>query len=281
MLFGAHISAAGGVFNAPINAAKQNCECFQFFSRPPQGGKAPELTPEIVKQFKDNCKKYNFKDYYIHTPYFINFASAKSRIKHSSISIVRQELERGSTLGCKYIMTHLGSAKDLGEAKGQKQTIEGLIEVLKGYKGSTGLLLENSAGSGQIIGDDFAELGKIISGILKRLPSAKVGICLDTCHAFASGYDWSNKKAVNSTLKEFDKYIKLKYLKLLHLNDSLTELNSKRDRHAHLGKGKIGKKGFQEIACHPKLKNINAILETPTEEGRKQDLKLLKTARDK
>lgn len=279
MLFGAHISAAGGVFNAPKNAAAIGCEVFQFFSRPPQGGQAPELTSEIIKKFKAECQKYKFKDYYVHTPYFINFASSNNRIKFGSITVVREELERGSKLGAKYVMTHLGSAKDLGLNKALKQTTEGLIEVLKDYQGKTELLLEDSAGAGQIIGDTFAELGKILKGVKKKLPRAKIGICLDTCHSFASGYDWRNKQAIEQTLKEFDKHIGLKYLKLLHFNDSLTELDSHRDRHAHLGKGKIGAKAFKLIVNHPKLKKLNAILETPTEQGRLKDLKFLKSFR--
>ncbi|MBI5621450.1 deoxyribonuclease IV [Candidatus Falkowbacteria bacterium] len=279
MKFGAHVSAAGGVFNAPVNAAKAGCECFQFFSRSPQGGPAPKLTPEIIAAFKTNCKKYKQTASYIHAPYFINFASALPRIKHGSVSIIRQELERGSALGVTAMMTHLGSAKDLGEAKGVAQTIAGLIEVLTGYTGSTELLLENSAGAGAIIGDTFDELGEILKAIKKKLPTAPIGICLDTCHAFASGYDWSDAKALATTLKDFDKHIGLEYLKLFHFNDSLTELNAQRDRHAHLGKGKIGATAFKLIVQHPKLKHLNAILETPTETGRVADLKLLKTAR--
>ncbi len=117
MLIGTHISAAGGVQNAPLNAHNIGCEVFQFFSRSPRGGKAPEITKEIVQQFKDNSKKYNQKESYIHTPYYINLASSSKRIYHGSVSVLREELERGSKLGVKYLMTHLGSAKDLGDEK--------------------------------------------------------------------------------------------------------------------------------------------------------------------
>jgi deoxyribonuclease-4 len=277
MLFGAHISAAGGVQNTPANSAKIGGEIFQFFSRPPQGGPAPKLTPQVIKAFKTNCQEFKQKEYYIHAPYFINFASSHNRVKYGSISAIREELNRGTLLGAKYMMTHLGSAKDLGQKTAIKQTIEGIIKVLTDYHGTTELLLENSAGAGQIIGDEFEELGKIIKVVRKNLPRAKIGVCLDTCHSFTSGYDWRNKKAIDQTLKTFDQKIGLQYLKLLHLNDSETDLNSHRDRHAHLGEGKIGAEAFKLIAQHPRLKKINAILETPTEEGRVRDFRILKT----
>ncbi len=272
MKFGAHVSAAGGVFKAVINAQDMGAECFQFFSRSPQGGPAPVLTADIVKQFKDLSKKYKLEGY-IHTSYFINFASEQKRIYHGSISIVRQELERASLLGVPYVMTHLGSSKDVERKIALAQTLRGLEEVLQGYKGTAMLLLENSAGAGQVIGADFAELGDLVKNLNKKY---KVGVCLDTCHAFASGYDLRDKKSVDATLKQFDKHVGLKYLKLLHLNDSLTPINSHKDRHANIGQGQIGRDGIAEIINHPKLQKINAILETPDDKQRQKDLQLLK-----
>lgn len=272
MKFGAHVSAAGGVFKAVINAQAMGAECFQFFSRSPQGGPAPELTTDIVRQFKELSKKYELEGY-IHTSYFINFASEQKRIYHGSISIVRQELERASLLGVPYIMTHLGSSKDVERKIAVTQTLKGLTEVLKDYRGTAMLLLENSAGAGQIIGADFAELGELVKGLNKKY---NVGVCLDTCHAFASGYDLRDKKSVDETLKQFDKHVGLKYLKLLHLNDSLTDINSHKDRHANIGQGQIGRDGIVAIINHPKLQKINAILETPDDDQRQKDLQLLK-----
>lgn len=285
MLFGAHISASGGVQNAPKNAHDIGAEVFQFFSRPPQGGPASKLTGEVVKKFKTECQKYDIKESYLHAPYFVNFASANNRVKYGSISVIREELERGSVLGVKYLMTHLGSAKDLGIKPAVKQTIEGLIKVLTGYTGSTELLLENSAGSGQIIGDTFEELGEIIKGVRKKLPSLagelipRLGICLDTCHSFASGYDWRDAKAVQTSLKAFAKNIGLKQLRLIHLNDSKADFNSHKDQHADLGDGKIGLAGIKAIINQPELKKINFILETPTDDRRIEDLKMLKRLR--
>ncbi|NQU83263.1 MAG: deoxyribonuclease IV [Parcubacteria group bacterium] len=276
MLFGAHVSIAGGLSNAPLNAAQIGCEVFQFFTRSPRGGKPPALTDEVLKQFLDNCKKYKQKEWYVHTPYFINFASANPRIKHGSISVVREELERASLLKAKYLMTHLGSYKDLGEEKGFIQLVDGLDKMLDGYKGSTQFLIEISAGAGKIIGDDFEEIGKIIKH--PKLKKYKIGVCYDTQHGFASGYDIRTKQAINKTLEDFDKYIGLKNLKLSHINDSKVELGSNRDRHEHIGKGMIGLDGFTALLNDDRVRNVNFVLETK-HNSVEEDLSILKKIR--
>ncbi len=278
MLFGAHVSVAGGVQNAPINAADIGCEVFQIFTRSPQGGNVPELNDRNVKEFLENCKKYKQKEWYVHTPFFINFASANPRIKHASISVVREELERASLLKAKYLMTHLGSYKDLGKEKGLLQVVDSLDKMLTGYKGETKFLIEISAGSGEIIGDTFEEIAEIIHH--PKLKKYKIGVCFDTQHAFASGYDLKNEIAVKKTFEQFDKVIGLENLKLSHCNDSLTELGSHKDRHAHIGQGLIGKNGFEAIIKNKKLKDINFILETEYDLV-VEDLKLLKIIRGK
>ena len=275
MQIGAHVSIARGIENAPENAHQAGCECFQMFSRSPRGGKAPELTPAVVKKFKDNCKKYKLDNYYIHTPYYINLASEKKRIKYSSIKVIREDLERGSQLGAKYVMTHLGSAKDVGMKKGIAMVVTGLKEILKGYTGSTKFLIEMSAGSGAIIGSKFEDVKTILKGVGPKVH----GVCFDTAHAFASGYDLRNKKAVDQTLKDFDKTLGLSKLKLIHINDSASDFDSRVDRHAHIGMGKIGREGFEVFVNHPKLKHLDAILETPGD-GRQDDVKVLKELRD-
>lgn len=277
MLFGAHVSVAGGLQNAPKNASDIGCEVFQMFTRSPQGGFVFPLDEKVIKEFLANAKKYDLKEWYVHTPYFINFASANPRIKHASISVVREELERASKLKAKYLMTHLGSYKDLGKEDGYKQVVEGLDDMLQGYKGSTQFLIEISAGSGEIIGDTFEEIAEII--LHPKLKKYKIGVCFDTQHAFASGYDLRDEKAVKKTFEQFDKVVGLKNLKMSHCNDSLTELGSRKDRHAHLGKGQIGKKGFEAILKNKKLSKINFVAET---EGDlvAEDIKLLKKIRE-
>jgi len=252
------VSIAGGVENAPERAKAIGAEVIQIFTRSPQGGKVPPITPEVVKKFKANCEKFGIKDTYVHAPYFINFASSNNRIKYGSISSVRQELDRASLLGAKYVMTHLGSTKDLGEKEAIKQTIEGLKKVFDGYKSSAKLLIENSAGSGSIIGSDFSQINKI----LKAAPSPHLaGICLDTQHSFASGYDWKNN--FGKTIEKIEKEIGLKKIKLIHANDSKTELDSKKDRHAHIGEGLIGIEAFKKLVAVAAEINADMLCETP------------------
>jgi len=273
MNIGCHISIAGGIQDAPERAHGLGCEVMQIFTRSPQGGKAPELTSEIIESFKILATKYQIQNTYVHTPYYINFASANNRIRYGSVSVVRDELERASLIGAKYVMTHLGSAKELGQKEAIKKTIEMLKKTLEGYAGTTRLLLENSAGTGDIIGDDLKELGEII----KKVKSDKIaGICLDTQHSFASGYDWRD---FEKTISKIDKELETKNIKLIHANDSKEEFGSKRDRHEHIGKGKIGLEAFRNIVAFAQKNNIDMILETE-HDFVKEDIKILKDLRN-
>ena len=135
MLFGAHVSIAGGIEKAPERAASIGCEVFQIFSRPPQGGNAVKISEALAEALRANLKKHNQKEFYIHTPYIINLASTDERIRGNSIRLIREDLERGSMLGAKYVMTHLGSAKELDRATANKMTVENLKKVFDGdYK---------------------------------------------------------------------------------------------------------------------------------------------------
>lgn len=284
LLIGCHVSAAGGVWNAPKNAADVGCEAFQIFTRPPMGGKAPEIGKEGARKFKEEMAKYGFKEFVVHCPYFVNFGSANKRIFHGSISVVREELERASLLGASYVMTHLGSTKELGQEKGLKQAREGLKKVLEKYKGSAEFLLEISAGAGEVIGDTFEELAYLMKPLVK-MPGFG-GICFDTQHAFAGGYDIRGQESVRQTFKNFDKIIGLKWLKMSHANDSKIELAGRKDRHEHIGEGKIGKKGFGALIKFlianqfPKNAPFPLILETEHDKV-KEDIKILKALRDK
>lgn len=277
MNIGAHISAAGDITLAPERAKEIGCECFQFFSRPPQGGQAKELTESIGQKFKANMKKYGQTAAYIHAPYYINFASPNNRIYYGSISVIRAELERGSILGVKALMFHPGSYKESGEKKGLKLVGEGLEKVLNGYQGETELLIEMSAGAGSIIGDTYEEIDKIINSA--KLKKYKIGICFDSAHAFASGYDLRDKKSVAKTFSDFNKILGYDKLKLIHANDSKVELNAKKDRHEHIGRGQIGLAGFQAIVDFAKERKIDLVLETPDLEGREKDIVILKKMR--
>ncbi len=313
---GCHVSIAGGVFNAPERAAFLGCETFQIFTRSPQGGPAPELTGEVVEKFKDEMHKYyplpQYQslrcpsasvrgrpnpphkgegkvnesssplmgegrwgcDFVVHCPYYINFGSGKPQTYHSSIAIVRGELERASLLGGKFVMFHTGSGKDLGKAKAIKQAQEGLKKVLDGYKGTSQLLIEIAAGAGEILGDTFEEVAELMEP-LKKHPGFG-GICFDTQHAWASGYDVRK----GDWIKQFDKIIGLKWLKMSHINDSKVELGARKDRHEHIGEGLIGKKGFGEF-----LGSLSSTLSTPSEGESNEVLRsmplILETEHDK
>jgi len=280
MKIGAHVSAAGGIFNAPANAAKLGCEVFQIFSRSPQGGPAPVLTNEIVAKFKAEVAKYKQAQVVVHTPYYINFASTKPPVRYGSIGIVRQELERGTLIGAEYVVTHMGSAKEAGQALGMHKTWRSVQRILDGYTGSCQLLLEMSAGAGDVIGDRLEEIAEIVNRAEGNAKfKNKVNVCVDTCHAFASGYDVRTKSDVEKFIKHFDKIVGLKRLRLLHANDSMFELGANRDRHQHIGRGKIGLPGFAALLNHPKLKGINMIVETPWDGDVAKDIATLKRLR--
>ncbi len=292
LLIGCHVSAAGGVWNAPKNAAILECETFQIFTRPPMGGPAPKIDEEAVEKFKAEMEKYKLTDFVVHCPYIVNFGSAKKPTFHGSISIVSEELKRANSLGAKMVMTHLGSFKDLGPEKGMKQAQKGFVEVLEKYEKAaknpkTEFLLEIAAGSGEVIGDTFEELAELMEPLKKFKTFG--GICFDTQHAFSSGYDIRTSGAVKDTFTKFDKVIGLKWLKMSHINDSKIELGGRKDRHEHIGEGKIGEKGFKALLVYLneefRMQNAESetfalILETEHDKV-KEDLKILKKLRNK
>ncbi len=280
MRVGCHVSIAGGVNNAPARAADLGCEVFQVFTRSPQGGPAPKLTADIISQFSDAVKTANQAAWVVHTPYFINYASATDRIRHGSISVVRDELERASKLRAAYLMTHLGSGKDVTMEQARTMVVDGLTEMLDGYTGETVFCIEIAAGAGSVLGSSFDEVGYYIRQIEKKDARLKgtIGVCFDTCHAFASGYDLRTATAVKKTLAEFDTHIGLERLKILHVNDSKFPLGSKKDRHDHIGAGCIGLDGFRALAKHPATKNLDWFLETEPD-GVAEDIRLLKSLR--
>lgn len=245
MQIGCHVSIAGGIANAPGRAKDLGCEAFQIFTRSPQGGKANPITDQVVSDFKSEMQKRGLNQFVAHAPYFINMGSAAKNIYYGSISVLRDELERSSLLGARYLMTHLGTYRDIGEEKGAEQVVAGLVKVLNGYKGSTKFLIEIAAGSGSIIGSTFEQLARF-SNDLQTYPGFG-GICFDTQHAFASGYAIHDQQGVKNVFEDFDKLIGLDWLRMSQVNDSKIELGGKRDRHDHIGEGKIGESGFNDF----------------------------------
>lgn len=272
MKIGCHVSIAGGIQNAPQRAAELGCEVFQIFTRSPRGGAAPKLTPDIIKSFKHEMAKWNQENCYIHTPYYINFASSNKQIRQASARIVREELERGTLIGAKYIMTHLGSSGELTREDALKITAEGIKQIIKNYKGTTRLLLEISAGAGNVMGDTFEELEYFLKN-----SSDKINICIDSAHMFASGYDIKSEEGIKATLKIIKNTIGINRIKLIHANDSKIDLGGKRDRHDHIGSGKIGEIGFVNLMDI--FPDVDMVLETEHDLV-KQDIDKLKTIRE-
>lgn len=264
MRIGTHVSVAGGLWKAPAHAALVGAEVFQIFTRSPHGGPVKPIDKEMETRFQSEMEKYNFDTCYIHTPYFINFASVKNNIYYGSIQVVRQELDRGSQIKARAVMTHLGSFGELSKKEGLERVAKGIDKLLTGYKGTTQLLLEISAGAGKVVGDTFEELAEILDN--KIIKKYNVGICFDTCHAFASCYDLREKKSLDAAMKKFDKLIGLNKLIMVHANDSKAEFGKHLDRHEHIGQGKIGLAGFKILAKHPHLKKLDWILETPKDD---------------
>ena len=277
MLFGAHISLKDGFEGLPDRAKRVECEVFQMFSRSPRGGPVKPIDPKIATDFKARCAALNFPRWYIHAPYVMNLASPVKRTHDYSFGLILEELNRADILGTTAVVTHLGSAGTEPKATGIKQVATALKAVLEKYSGPVKLLLEISAGAGSLVGDSVADFKAI-----NTLTGHTWGLCLDTAHLCGSGYDLTTTSMVQKVLDEWDREVGLSNVGLLHLNDSAVPLGSRKDRHTHLGKGHIGLEGFRAIVAEPRLKDCDAVVETPKDDEFKDDLmamRLLKTLR--
>ena len=266
MQIGAHVSISGSLDLAVDNAVERECNAFQIFTRNPRSWFAKDLDPVQVKKFKEKLQKSRIDRMATcaHMPYLPNLSSPDEDGYQKSIKSMTQEIERCHELGIPYLVTHLGSHKGSGEENGIRRLVGALNKVAE-TNADVIILLENTAGQKNSVGSDFTQLEEIFS---KCKPSKKFGICLDTCHAFVAGYDLRTKEDVTKAIKKFDDSIGLKNLKILHLNDSKGELNSKRDRHDHIGLGAIGKEGLGEIVKIMNKNNIPIVLETPIDDIR-------------
>lgn len=276
MKIGAHVSIAGGIDKAPARAHGYGCGCFQIFSRSPRGGKAPELTPELVESYKAECSRYALDSCYIHAPYYTNLGSESESIRESSIRVISEELERGGIIGARGVVFHPGSAGDSDKESALGRVIDCVKRILEGVSSPTTLIVENTAGQGAVVGERFEELAHILEGV----GHGELGICLDTAHMFASGYDIRTAPGLGATLDEFDRKVGLPRLRLLHCNDSKAGLGERKDRHEHIGKGKIGLEGFRALVNEPRLAGIDLVVETPPD-GVAEDIEALGSLRGK
>ncbi len=258
MRFGFHISIAGGFSKVVKRAEELNCRTIQVFTRNPRGWDSPPLDRKEVEKFKQDIKISKIHPLFVHLPYLPNLASPK--FYKNSLDVVIEDLKRTQILGGNFLILHLGHRLENTGEQALRSLGQGINEALSKVENRVSLLLENSAGQGTEIGSNFSQIRQIIEKIGNK---ERVGVCLDTAHLFESGYDISQKRGLDQTLKEFGKLLGLERLSLLHLNDSKTPLGSGKDRHGHIGEGYIGREGFRNIVNHPLLKNLPGIMETP------------------
>ncbi len=274
MKIGAHVSIAGGLTTAIKQAQACGAECFQIFLRSPRGGRPPALTVQQIKEFKTALKASGLGPVFVHASYLVNLASEKKSVVAYSLFSVRDDLERASVLGLEAVVVHTGSAVGITHIAGLKNVVKNVQKILKGYKGSAKLLLEISAGSGDCVGRTLEEL----AGFLKQIKNKKVGVCLDTAHSFASGYDLAYEVGVKKYFSSVEKLIGWDKVGLIHANDSKVALGKLVDRHEHLGLGEIGEQGLKIFFARQELKNKCVVIETPKEKD-DSDIKNLKKLR--
>jgi len=275
MKFGVHVSIAGGISKAISRAKEISCDTFQIFTRNPRAWSVKPLSSEAIMEFKQGIEKSGLSPVFSHMPYLPNIASPEQGIWAKSIQSLETELLRCDALSIPFTIIHLGSSKSASHEEGLNRIITAIDSIFKKEEINCILLLENTAGKTKKLGSSLKDLYTIISRT--KFPQ-KIGICFDTCHAFASGYDIRSLDTLKEILDEIESNIGLNKLKVLHCNDSVFELGSGRDRHEHIGLGKIGLNGFANLLKEKRLRNIPFICETPVDyrRGDKEELKVLR-----
>jgi deoxyribonuclease-4 len=264
--FGFHVSISGGLHKAVDRARALKCDTIQIFSRNPRGWQVKELDPDDVARFRAGIRDAGISPVAVHLPYLPNLASEVADLWQKSIEALVVDLSRSAQIGAQYVVTHMGCRQDASEQEGLARMVSAInrafsiVDRKSQTAGYPKLLLENTAGMGQSLGYRFEHLQTVIEGV--KCPD-RMGVVLDTAHAFEAGYEFRTREGLNRTLRDFDATVGLKRLFLLHLNDSRTEFGSRRDRHWHIGQGAIGREGFRGIANHPLLRNLPGIMETP------------------
>jgi deoxyribonuclease-4 len=277
MKCGVHCSVRKGFSGALIDAKKLGCDTLQIFSQSPRGWKTRVIKKEEFVEFRKKRAELQLGPVVIHTPYLPNLCTTDSDLYQKSIQSLKDDLGRCEGLGAEYLVIHPGAySPDSSPEVGIENLILGCNEALDMVPGRSMILIEIMAGGGRRLGSTFQELKAMLKGIK---PASRVGICFDTCHAMAAGYDLSHSEGIKKTLKEFDDVVGLEHIKVFHVNDSKGPCGNHLDRHEHLGKGSIGMKGFKELLSQPQFKGCTFILETPKEPEPEADLRNLERLR--
>ncbi|MDD2586900.1 MAG: deoxyribonuclease IV [Syntrophomonadaceae bacterium] len=266
-----------GLKNTADEAVSKELEALQMFLRNPRGRGARQFTADEINYFNDIIKKKDIYPVVVHIPYICNPASFKEDLYAFALEILQHDLSRCVLVNADFIVLHPGSYTSSTLEEGIDRIANLLNIVLNDYTGETCILLETMAGQGSEIGRNFEEINLIMQKIKN---TDKLGVCFDTCHTFAAGYDSTVIEGLNGILNAMDSTFGREKVKIVHANDSSKELGSRRDRHAHIGQGFIGIDGFTNIMSHQFFKGLPFILETPFE-GIEADIKLLKQIRDK
>lgn len=271
---GAHVSASDGVSQAPINAANIGAKAFALFTRNPSRWKSPVIKPKEAEAFKENCKKFGFTPAQIlpHDSYLINLGAPEAEKLEKSREAFLDEMRRCEQLGLTMLNFHPGSHLKLMETDACLDLIAESINLALSETKGVKAVIENTAGQGTNLGFSFAQIAHIIDKVDDK---ERVGVCIDTCHTFAAGYNLATPEGYDATWNEFDREIGFKYLSAMHINDSKKGVGSRVDRHESLGLGAIGKEFFEMLMRDPRMDNIPLILETPNEEIWAQEIEWL------
>lgn len=262
---GFHVSISGSIDLAVDRALELECTTFQIFTRNPRGWNFKALQDAEATLFREKRKKANFRNVVTHMPYLPNLAASDKSYAKKSRASLKEEMSRCGALGVDYVVAHIGSHMGKGTAVGVRNVIEACNEALDGAANGTVLLIENMAGQKNSVGARFEELRMILDGVRQ---TDRIGVCLDTCHVFAAGFDISNKEGVESTMELFDSTVGIGRLKVVHLNDSKGPLGGNLDRHEHVGMGKIGPKGLKAFVRYGHVSDLPFLLEVPQDEKR-------------
>jgi deoxyribonuclease-4 len=261
---GVHVSIAGSPDLAVDRAKKAGCDVFQMFTRNPRGWSFLPLSEASCDTYRSKIRSGNLLPV-DHMPYLPNLASPKPDIYDKSIAALVTELDRCGQLGIPYLVTHLGHHLGDGIAGGRARVIRAINTALKESDNSVMLLLENTAGEKNGVGSTFEHIRGIMDGLEYK---NRIGVCFDTCHAFAAGYELRTESGLKNTLTQLDEQIGINNLKIIHLNDTKGDLGSGLDRHEHIGMGFIGEEGFRLILHHPVFSALPLICETPVDNRR-------------